>query len=249
MRSTNKFLSTGYRSFPLPTKDHGGERWDYRPTQEEISDIMERFEGNMDIPHNFVSTAEVTKYPNDPQINRRGRRPSYVCNPQTVELMEKLGIRDKLMEKHQGLRVKNEVKGNGVPYMFGKCKGNDDDDVDTLDDDQIFKWFEKEHVRASHDDEVCGAKILDIRKKDGVNEYLLHFDDLSPFHNEWVSGQNIIGKLKGEEALEKLCVDDPNEIDIEMEDPNEIDIGGGVEDVNDENQNDVDIADPNEIIL
>ena len=64
-----------------------------RPTDEEVARILERFDGDLTIPRNFVATAP----PHDPadSFSSTGLMPTALLqNPQTVAFMRKLGIGD-----------------------------------------------------------------------------------------------------------------------------------------------------------
>eukprot|EP01084_Bolivina_argentea_P116263 206603_1 len=143
MKSTNKFMSINTNAFPIPQENttNGKMRWDYRPTQEEINEILKLFNDDLTVPNNFEKTASVPSNPHDPQIAIKGTTPGFISNPQTKLLMDKLGIVCKLTEKHSQLN-------NEMPYVFGNTKKmnknkNNNDVDDGFDDDEIFKWIVK----------------------------------------------------------------------------------------------------------
>ena len=208
VRSTNPFLSVHSHPVPLPMKDTGnalnGQRWDYRPTKEEIEDIVQRFNGNLVIPQNFKETAAIAADPGDPRINHKGSPPEFVPNPQTLWLMEKLGINDKVTAKHEKLNVHKQrmeaVSGNGMPYMFGggafgKSNG-DGKGNESENEQQVFQWTDS------------------VQKK--KNSEVVHNSMSLEDPNEIDIGD--------------LDDDDEDDQDDVMQDPNEIDVDNGNED-------------------
>lgn len=104
IKSTNQFMSTNINSIPLPMSD-------YRPKQQDIDDIIKRFNGDLSIPNNFVKTAPITTDPHNKNLKYRGSPPQFINNPQTQFLMDKLGIIDPLSQKHKSIISENNEVG------------------------------------------------------------------------------------------------------------------------------------------
>lgn len=71
-----------------------GERWDFRPNEEEKNFVLNRLENNLEIPENFERTA-APFVANNPQHGRQ-EQPQPTTNPQTVRFTDLLGIDDPL---------------------------------------------------------------------------------------------------------------------------------------------------------
>eukprot|EP01083_Nonionella_stella_P057274 150402_1 len=142
IKSTNKFMSTNLVPHPLPTKENtANERWDYRPTEQEIDDIVKLFNGDLTIPNNFEKTVQTPSNPHDPKLKYKGKSPHYVENPQTTWLMNKLGIKDKLSEKHKLIQqMKDKTDQSATPYGLLTKKSNENDD-------EIFNWIDTRNER------------------------------------------------------------------------------------------------------
>ena len=242
VRSTNPFLSVHSHPVPLPAQNGGngvnGQRWDYRPTAEEIEDIVQRFGGDLVIPSNFVETAPIAAEPGDPRINHKGAPPPFMPNPQTLWLMDKLGITDKVTAKHQQLNAVKKrmdvLSGNGVPYMFGAAASGKGDDGDG-NEQEIFQWIDPVPRRAA-------SKMVEDPNEIEIDDGDQVMGDPNEIDIDGDGGgqKSIFERMVEQGKAEK--VDDPNEIEIDdindglqQNDPNEIDIA------------DVSMKDPNEI--
>lgn len=176
IKSTNPFMSVTKHTIPLPSINNNlGIRWDYRPNKKEIDDIINRFNGDLTIPNNFIKTASIPNNPNDENLKYQGKPPPFICNPQTKYLMDKLGIIDKLTEKHKSLSsFNNNNNNNGIPYMFNN-NNNDDDD-------EIFKWIEskpkninKKRIRETQTNDPNEIDLNDINiDNDDPNEIFIN---------------------------------------------------------------------------
>lgn len=100
---TNNFLNvtTNYTKLPYapepedPQDNH--QRWDFRPTEQEMEAVLKKFNGNLKIPNNFKQTVEAYQ----PEIDGRNFRNIQdqifvTLNPQTTDFCQKLGIDDPL---------------------------------------------------------------------------------------------------------------------------------------------------------
>lgn len=69
------------------------ERWDFRPTKEEMDFVKEKFGGNLVIPQNFTQTVAPFER-NDHSGSAGGRQPQAQINPQTMAFCDRLCIDD-----------------------------------------------------------------------------------------------------------------------------------------------------------
>eukprot|EP00090_Calanus_glacialis_P038839 TRINITY_DN67686_c0_g1_i1.p1 TRINITY_DN67686_c0_g1~~TRINITY_DN67686_c0_g1_i1.p1 ORF type:complete len:515 (-),score=189.89 TRINITY_DN67686_c0_g1_i1:56-1600(-) len=93
LKSTAHLLSVERK--PRYTPGPGSaERWDFRPTEEEIEEIEKLFKNDFEIPYNFEQTALSYK-PTGERLNmRQVPKPQATTNSQTTILCTKLGILD-----------------------------------------------------------------------------------------------------------------------------------------------------------
>uniref|UniRef100_A0A914D9U7 Lariat debranching enzyme C-terminal domain-containing protein n=1 Tax=Acrobeloides nanus TaxID=290746 RepID=A0A914D9U7_9BILA len=92
MKNTDRFTEVTEKIIYLPSSASAStnERWDFRPTDEEIAEVGELFEHNFKIPENFRQTAP----PHQPTDKRCCPPSLYYRNPQTMEFCQKLKIKD-----------------------------------------------------------------------------------------------------------------------------------------------------------
>ena len=55
LRSTNHLLSVERKDVHMPGPRYAG-RWDFKPTQDEVEEIIQILGGNLEIPNNFEAT-------------------------------------------------------------------------------------------------------------------------------------------------------------------------------------------------
>uniref|UniRef100_A0A8R1XV41 DBR1 domain-containing protein n=1 Tax=Onchocerca volvulus TaxID=6282 RepID=A0A8R1XV41_ONCVO len=118
LRATDTLTSTDKSKTYMPSQHTHNERWDFRPTEEELAKVEEIYGGDFTIPMNFKMTAGPHRA-NETNINSQEL---YYRNPQSAEFCAKLGIRD-LNEMLCSL----SMDGLGIPYYVNK--NNDSDDV------------------------------------------------------------------------------------------------------------------------
>jgi len=93
LKSTAHLLSVERK--PRYTPGPGSaERWDFRPTEEEIAEIKEIFKNDFDIPYNFEQTALSYKHTGDRLNMRQVPKPQATTNNQTTIFCSKLRILD-----------------------------------------------------------------------------------------------------------------------------------------------------------
>ncbi|VDO80011.1 unnamed protein product, partial [Onchocerca flexuosa] len=95
----------------MPSQHTQNERWDFRPTEEELAKVEEIYGGDFIIPMNFKMTA----CPHRANETNIGSQELYYRNPQSTEFCAKLGIRD-LNEMLCSL----SMDGLGIPYYVNK---------------------------------------------------------------------------------------------------------------------------------
>ncbi|KAG8188638.1 hypothetical protein JTE90_005991 [Oedothorax gibbosus] len=90
LQSTNHLLSTSRRNTYMPGPG-SSERWDFIPTNDEIEDIRNLFQGDFKVPENFCVTAPIFN-PSNPQPSTN-KLQTYI-NPQTKTYCSILNITD-----------------------------------------------------------------------------------------------------------------------------------------------------------
>jgi len=160
LKSTSHLLSVERK--PRYTPGPGSsERWDFRPTEEELREVEQIFNNDFDIPYNFEQTALSYKSTGDNRINMRGvPKPQATTNSQTTAFCSKLGILDPMAlllgrsGASQGSRSGNIQGSTGSWYTnsgvisggnFGKKQENILDDTG-VDCDEKVKVEETEKV-------------------------------------------------------------------------------------------------------
>ncbi|VDM41547.1 unnamed protein product [Toxocara canis] len=113
LKATDSLTDATKRTTYMPSQCGSicGERWDYRPTEEEINRVQRLFEGDFTIPANFRKTAP----PHDP--SQIAESEFYYRNPQSSEFCAKLGIRD-LNE----MLCAQSKESLGVPYFLSESE-------------------------------------------------------------------------------------------------------------------------------
>ncbi|XP_076351145.1 lariat debranching enzyme isoform X2 [Tachypleus tridentatus] len=92
LHSTNSLLGLTSTSNYMPGPGCS-ERWDFSPTEQELHEIDEIFQGQYKIPQNFCLTAPA----HDHRSSRKNvPEPESYINPQTTQFCHKLGITDPL---------------------------------------------------------------------------------------------------------------------------------------------------------
>ncbi|CAJ0593293.1 unnamed protein product [Cylicocyclus nassatus] len=89
LKSTDSFTTITRSNAYLPSA-HSNERWDFRPTDEELASISKL--GDLSIPENFQQTAKPLL--KDTPEARNAHSTPYYRNPQTAEFCSWLGIQD-----------------------------------------------------------------------------------------------------------------------------------------------------------
>ncbi|KHJ89325.1 lariat debranching enzyme domain protein [Oesophagostomum dentatum] len=127
LRNTDSFTSTSRSNAYLPSAHVSDtERWDFRPTEEELSAISNL--GDLSIPDNFQQTATPLK--EDTPEARRAQSSPYFRNPQTAEFCSWLGISD--LNKMLADKDPDTV---AIAHYLLKSSG---DDSEIAIDDDIF---------------------------------------------------------------------------------------------------------------
>jgi len=137
LKSTSHLLSVERK--PRYTPGPGSaERWDFRPTEEEIAEVKNLFKNDFEIPYNFEQTALSYK-PNGERLNMRNvPRPQATTNTQTTIFCSKLHILDP-MALLLGTKGTGEAKHSGTLATWSASKTNhaekklDEDDTSVND--------------------------------------------------------------------------------------------------------------------
>uniref|UniRef100_A0A915PV11 Lariat debranching enzyme C-terminal domain-containing protein n=1 Tax=Setaria digitata TaxID=48799 RepID=A0A915PV11_9BILA len=111
LRATDGLTSVDRKEMYMPSQHTRGERWDFRPTKEELAEVQQIYGGDFTIPMNFRMTAWPYKSSGADDISQE----LYYKNPQSAEFCTKLGIND-LNEMLCSLTL----DGLGTPYYMNK---------------------------------------------------------------------------------------------------------------------------------
>ncbi|XP_045909418.1 lariat debranching enzyme [Micropterus dolomieu] len=118
LKATNSLQRTTPHPWNPPENNGLHERWDFRPSEEAMMQVVEDLSGELAIPDNFSRT--VPPYdPNNPQPHAT---PSCNTNPQTTELCATLGLTDIYAQVGQG--------GDGLGRVQGSTGGEEEEDED-----------------------------------------------------------------------------------------------------------------------
>ncbi|VDN07761.1 unnamed protein product, partial [Thelazia callipaeda] len=109
LKSTDKFTSATKNISYMPSQHNRNERWDFRPTEEELEEIKKIFDGDFKIPMNFKMTAQ----PHKESEHIDSAQEIYYRNPQSAEFCSKLGIQDL-----NAMLCSLSKDGVGVPYYL-----------------------------------------------------------------------------------------------------------------------------------
>uniref|UniRef100_A0A0R3RI90 DBR1 domain-containing protein n=1 Tax=Elaeophora elaphi TaxID=1147741 RepID=A0A0R3RI90_9BILA len=118
LKATDSLTSVNKSNAYMPSQHTRSERWDFRPTEEELTKVKEIYGGDFTIPMNFKMTAR----PHRANGTDDGSQELYYRNPQSTEFCAKLGIKD-LNEMLCSLSL-NEL---GTPYYLNGT--NDSEDI------------------------------------------------------------------------------------------------------------------------
>ncbi|CAG9529640.1 unnamed protein product [Cercopithifilaria johnstoni] len=127
LKATDALTSVDKSNTYMPSQHTRNERWDFRPTKEELAKVKEIYGGNFTIPMNFKMTA----WPHKTNGTGDSSQELYYRNPQSTEFCAKLGIKD-LNEMLCSL----SMNGLGIPYYIN---GNDDSESVVLEDRTLEK--------------------------------------------------------------------------------------------------------------
>ena len=142
LRSTNHLLSVERRSRYTPGPG-GKERWDFRPTEEEVSEVKKLMKDDLEVPYNFEQTALAYKETGGKLNMRNVPKPQPTTNNQTTEFCAALGIHDPmaLLLGRNNPSIAQSVKNNFTYNKFGSdvstevVKDTNEIDISNIDDD------------------------------------------------------------------------------------------------------------------
>ena len=142
LRSTNHLLSVERRSRYTPGPG-GKERWDFRPTEEEVSEVKKLLKDDLEVPYNFEQTALAYKETGGKLNMRNVPKPQPTTNNQTTEFCAALGIHDPmaLLLGRNNPSIAQSVKNNFTYNKFGSdvstemVKDTNEIDISNIDDD------------------------------------------------------------------------------------------------------------------
>ncbi|XP_029315014.1 lariat debranching enzyme [Cottoperca gobio] len=118
LKSTNHLQRTTPHPWNPPENNGLHDRWDFRPSEAAMMQVMEDLSGELAIPDNFSQTVP----PYDPNKPQPHAPPSCTTNPQTTELCATFGLTDLYAHVCQG--------GGDLGRLQGSTGGEDDDDED-----------------------------------------------------------------------------------------------------------------------
>ncbi|KAJ1368016.1 hypothetical protein KIN20_029064 [Parelaphostrongylus tenuis] len=127
LKLTDSFTSISSSNIYLPSPSNSAERWDFRPTDEELASINNF--GDLTIPENFRQTAPPLKE-NTPESRNAVPTP-YYRNPQTAEFCSRFKIAD--LNKMLAEKNRDNV---AIPHYM--LEENKTDSNEIVIDDSIF---------------------------------------------------------------------------------------------------------------
>ncbi|EPB77805.1 lariat debranching enzyme domain protein [Ancylostoma ceylanicum] len=166
LKNTDNFTSISRSNAYLPSA-HSSERWDFRPTEEELAAIFKL--GDLTIPENFQQTAKPLM--KDTPESRKAKPSPYYRNPQSAEFCTWLGISD--LNK---MLVDKDPSTVGIAHYLME---NSADDSEIQIDDEIFGDGEDFvlDTRPTQDvlDDFVPPKLTPKASKDVVDDVLADF--------------------------------------------------------------------------
>ncbi|KAL3997568.1 Lariat debranching enzyme C-terminal domain family protein [Acanthocheilonema viteae] len=117
LKATDALTSASKSNTYMPSQHTRNERWDFRPTEEELAKVKDIYGGDFTIPMNFKMTAS----PHRTSGTDNSSQELYYRNPQSTEFCAKLGIRD-LNEMLCSL----STNGLGIPYYINENSDSED---------------------------------------------------------------------------------------------------------------------------
>uniref|UniRef100_A0A914CS51 Lariat debranching enzyme C-terminal domain-containing protein n=1 Tax=Acrobeloides nanus TaxID=290746 RepID=A0A914CS51_9BILA len=221
MKNTDRFTEVTDKiiHLPSPASASRNERWDFRPTDEEIAEVGELFEHDFKIPENFRQTAP----PHQPTDKRRCPPSLYYRNPQTMEFCQKLKIKDFNLLLCQ---VPGKTHFIGEPqYMIEQLATNpneihlDDDDEDKFGDDDFI--IDTSPRRGQQNATLMGTSTVNPESNSNsqlnTTEVELKFDEASSDNQNEIIQQRDEGtptvqrETTGGRVLKRRHVDIPDE--------------------------------------
>ncbi|KAH7722605.1 RNA lariat debranching enzyme [Aphelenchoides avenae] len=135
LRSTDALTNPTPRASYMPSRTaSSSERWDFRPTADELEEVRRIYDNDFRVPQNFRRTAP----PHKPTDNFNLRPEFYYRNPQSAEFADKLGIRDL-----NALLCEAQPMGIGTAQYLHEIAVNAEpltnpDEIDLGDDEDNF---------------------------------------------------------------------------------------------------------------
>uniref|UniRef100_A0AC34RC38 Thiamine diphosphokinase n=1 Tax=Panagrolaimus sp. JU765 TaxID=591449 RepID=A0AC34RC38_9BILA len=140
LKTTDHLTEVTPRLLYMPSRTGAiQERWDFRPTEDEVKVVRNIFKDDFKIPDNFRQTAP--PFSPDESIHEPCL---YYRNPQTTELCEKLIIKNvndmlfKMTHQMTGTPYYQVVKTNRIENSEEIDLGNDDDEEESDDNDFVL---------------------------------------------------------------------------------------------------------------
>ena len=123
LKSTNHLLSVERRARYTPGPG-SKDKWDFKPSEEEVSKIKTLFKGDLDVPYNFEQTALAYKETGAKLNMRNVPKPQATTNSQTTLLCSTLGIHDPMaLLLGQNSKGSSTVTKNSFTYTrFGSSE-------------------------------------------------------------------------------------------------------------------------------
>ena len=139
LRSTNHLMSVENK--PRYTPGPGSkDRWDFRPSSDEVELVKKMFKSDLEVPYNFEQTALAYKETGGKLNMRNVPKPQATTNSQTTEFCKKLGI-------HDPMALLLGRSGNGTiynSYSFVKAsKDTNEIDISDVPEDDTVEENEK----------------------------------------------------------------------------------------------------------
>ena len=151
LRSTNHLLSVERK--PRYTPGPGSkERWDFRPSPEDVADIKSMFKDDIDVPYNFEQTALAFKDTGERLNMRNVPKPQATTNRQTTGFCSQLGIHDPMalllgnggsaarysyFNNHSDYQPREKTKDANEIDISEICEGDADVEDSTFQDSKL----------------------------------------------------------------------------------------------------------------
>jgi len=164
LRSTNHLLSVERKSRYTPGPG-SSERFDFRPTEEEVSSVKAVLKDDLEVPLNFERTALAYKDTGEKINMRNVPQPQGTTNGQTTILCSQLGIHDPmaLLLGHRANNLTTSANSYSYSYYSNEKITNDSEiDISGIPDDDENE--NKRPLQSEEKEEETKSKLNPLAK-------------------------------------------------------------------------------------